>query len=266
MSSLLENEKPEIFTYLNNFIVTFNEDNDINCYFYKFTGIYFIICKSDYHTSIRYFNDKNIYEQCIDEFKKIFICKEIEILEYEKYNITKSDNECYFYCPLCDYYLYRRFNFWNKIGWKQCEKEGINLYLGSQIKMDDEQVFNNFKFDIDNEVNIDSFIIKSIDDFVNFIDENNEDNGSYYCDYCDNNKQSNYMSHQIYFCRKCEEKNNEYKKNIKENEFYDVFNLCKLCYNEDNIKKHQIDFPEHDDFYIKENNTLKYKKIINNNE
>ena len=254
MLSLLENEKLEIYTYLNNFIVKFSEDEYINCYFYKYTGIYIIICKSDYHFSISYFYDKNIYEQCIDELKKTFIFEEIEILEDEKNDITKSINECNFNCPFCDYYLYRRCNYWNKIGWKQCEEDGINLDLGSILNMDDEN---------EDKDKVDSFIIKSIEEFINFIDENNEDNGSYYCDNCDNNDnnhQLNYMCYQIYFCRKCEENNDKIKNNIKEMDFCDVFNLCKLCYTEDNIKKHQIDFPEHSDFYIKENKTYLYKK------
>lgn len=214
--------KYQKYVFLNKYKVKLNDDITLVCNFYKYTGLYMLVCKTSFSETWHYFDNKEIYEEAIKVLETRYINEKIEILHNEKYDIGLSENECLFTCPYCDEYIYERGEYWNNGGEENCEEKGIKLKL--EIRLE--------------------YSMKTINTFIKFIE-------NYICDVlemgglvCDTDNENSkcegysFTHDNIYFCRKCEDDKS-------------IHNLCKLCYNEENVKKHQIDYPDHDDFYLK---------------
>jgi hypothetical protein len=227
-------------------------------YFYKYAGLYFFMLHKDGWQTWKYLLNQDVCHQSMNKLKRMFDVKPIKYSKNKKHNIELSPaGTCLFDCHLCDSILFLRNEVWELDDrWHDCETQGIHLQTDRQCEFSwREPPYNieKHEFDMDNDV------IKSAEEFRKFIIINCI--GCFGCDIC---KKSN-LYDDIYFCKQCEEvciqynlqmtKNNEKNDddqyeddNIKAP---DVFNLCKECYTESNIKAHADTCNNYCGFYMK---------------
>lgn len=245
--------------------------NDINVevYFYYYTGIYFCTCSASFNFrgtthSWRFFLDKTDCYNSINALKKNFYSKKLYISKQKKYNIELTPmGDCFFDCPSCDANLYFR-----NIAWKtdslKCVEEGIDLKIDNSFtyKYRDNTTYTIY-YDLTRNV-----CIQNVQDFSNFVYKFilSGFDKVVYCDsdYCSNREDyESYLYHSIYFCKICNDVIKEQNQELSIDCSCDDYNLCKECFNEENIRKHADEYPGHTEFILKEEQRVSFVNYDN---
>lgn len=274
-------EKPEKYTLKAGYKFKVN-GNKIVIHFYKYTGMYLYTVSHCGMIFWNYILDQKTCHQSINKLKKMFDVKPIKYSKNKKHNISLTPaGECFFNCSLCDSILYIRNQVWELDDrWYDCETQGIYLETDRQCEFS----WRTPPYNIEkHNINMDN-VIKSAEEFrVKIIKSIN----SFNCDICDDN----HCYDNIYFCRQCEivwnqrqisfipegitlnamleeakkiqgkkyfdysAYNNKYdnEDNNKDEDVIapDVYNLCRDCYTESNIKAHADKCNNYCGFYLK---------------
>lgn len=245
-------EKPEKYTLKAGYKFEVN-GNKIVIHFYKYAGLYLYTVSHCEMIFWNYILDQETCHQSINKLKKMFDVKPIKYSKNKKHNISLTPaGECFFNCSLCDSILYIRNQVWELDDrWYDCETQGIYLETDRQCEFSwRTPPYNIEKYNI----NMDD-VIKSAEEFrIKLI---KRIIGNFSCDIC----RDNHCYDNIYFCRQCEiitnqyilQMNNENEDNNEDEDDIspDVYNLCRDCYTESNIKAHADKCNNYCGFYLK---------------
>jgi hypothetical protein len=255
-------EKPDEYRLITAYNILDSEHNIIGSLkYYYFTGIYICSYTIDNCFSCFIFETKDLFYKCINLVKQKLNVKKTS--NKEKYNLIDDS----VMCPCCFPELWVRHYYWSKLNkWNECLEQGINykceylskgtslnrdtgerketeeLYisdiLNSEILVKHEDKMINELTEMINKREEQSIEFKS---YLEFIKENIDNVSvsinSYSCpDYdssCDNCNEI-FSNLDLYFCKECLD---DYIKDDNE-KIINYYNLCKKCYTDENIKKH----------------------------
>jgi hypothetical protein len=253
---------PHKYIFITAYKINVNKEETMLCFFFKYTGVYFIMCEIDGMRIWKFFNNRETCYKCIHLLKQHYYAKKIHIPSYKKYNIDLSPaGSCFFNCQLCDYNLYLRNLIWEEDNdWLKCETDGIYLTSSRSVEYSEEYpscTCDLFKLSyIENNKQFIEFTMKSI--------LSSSGNCTFFCDNCyancscgcsdpENNardktclRDKTYFYDNIYFCKCCDEK---YVNNKEPGD--DRYNLCHLCCTPENINNHVLENPGHTEFILK---------------